>query len=86
MRRAIEYWERLSSWLTGVRMGEPYVPQGAHQRFLIEALLFLGQELPTHPSNEEQHHVLHPPLAAAAFGMHHGRELAFHLRVRGDFR
>ena len=39
------------------------------------------------PVREEQHaHVLHPPLAAAAFGMHHGRELAFHLRVRGEFR
>ena len=39
------------------------------------------------PVHEEQHaYVLHLPLATAAFGMHHGRELAFHLRVRGDFR
>ena len=36
MRRAIEYWERrASSWLSGVRVGEPYAPQDAHQRFLI---------------------------------------------------
>ena len=50
MRRAIEYWERPpSSWLTGVRVGEPYVPQEAHQRFRIEAWLFWGQQIPIPP-------------------------------------
>ena len=29
-------------------MGEPYVPQEAHQRFLIEAWFFLGKNFP-HP-------------------------------------
>ena len=33
----------------GVRVGEPYVPQGAHQRFLIDAWLFLGKNFPSPP-------------------------------------
>ena len=30
-------------------MGEPYVQQGAHQRFLIDARLFLGKNFPSPP-------------------------------------
>ena len=30
-------------------MREPYVPQGAHQRFLIDARLFLGKNFPSPP-------------------------------------
>ena len=30
-------------------MGEPYVPQDAHQRFLIEAWFFLGKNFPSPP-------------------------------------
>ena len=35
--------------MTGARGGEPYVPQDAHQRFLIEAWLFLGKKIPSSP-------------------------------------
>ena len=44
-----------------MRAGEPYVPQGAHQRFLIEAWLFLGKNFPSPPlaaRGQEQHGLL----------------------------
>ena len=33
-------------------MGEPYVPQGAHQRFLIDDNVFLDKEFPVTPSTD----------------------------------
>ena len=47
MRRVLEYWERRQQLADRcAREGEPYVPQDAHQQFLIEAWLFLGKNFP----------------------------------------
>ena len=48
----MEYWEcRQQLADRCMRVREPYVPQGAHQRFLIDARLFLGKNFPSPPLN-----------------------------------
>ena len=50
MRRVLEYWERRQQLADRCARGGAlydYVPQAAHQRFLIDAWLFLGKITPS---------------------------------------
>ena len=58
----MEYWERPQQLADRcAREGAlSYVPQGAHQRFLIEAWLFLGKNFPSPPLAGNPRHAVFP--------------------------